>query len=87
MFLGLSDGDNEKILSLLHDLESQGETHFCMAFRLQTWYTLDLGVNSSIFEVEDIINVEKNTDLKVERIHFMTFLDSDCIHAADLILV
>ena len=36
MFSGLSDGDNEKILSLLPDLESHGETHFCMTFQLQT---------------------------------------------------
>ena len=27
-----SNGDNEKILSLLHDLENQGQTPFCMTF-------------------------------------------------------
>ena len=27
-----SNGDNEKILSLLHDLENQGQTLFCMTF-------------------------------------------------------
>ena len=26
------NGDNEKILSLLHDLENQGQTPFCMTF-------------------------------------------------------
>ena len=27
-----SNGDDEKILSLLHDLENQGQTSFCMTF-------------------------------------------------------
>ena len=27
-----SNGDNKKILSLLHDLENQGQTPFCMTF-------------------------------------------------------
>ena len=27
-----SNGDNEKILSSLHDLENQGQTPFCMTF-------------------------------------------------------
>ena len=27
-----SNGDNEKILSFLHDLENQGQTLFCMTF-------------------------------------------------------
>ena len=27
-----SNGDDEKILSLLHDLENQGQTPFCMTF-------------------------------------------------------
>ena len=27
-----SNGDNEKILFLLHDLENQGQTPFCMTF-------------------------------------------------------
>ena len=27
-----SNGDNDKILSLLHDLENQGQTLFCMTF-------------------------------------------------------
>ena len=29
-----SNGDNEKILSLLHDLENQGKTPFCMTFHI-----------------------------------------------------
>ena len=28
------NGDNEKILSLLHDLENQGQTPFCMTFHI-----------------------------------------------------
>ena len=29
-----SNGDNEKILSSLHDLENQGQTLFCMTFHI-----------------------------------------------------
>ena len=29
-----SNGDNEKILSSLHDLENQGQTPFCMTFHI-----------------------------------------------------
>ena len=29
-----SNGDNEKNLSLLHDLENQGQTLFCMTFHI-----------------------------------------------------
>ena len=29
-----SNGDDEKILSLLHDLENQGQTPFCMTFHI-----------------------------------------------------
>ena len=59
-----SNGDNEKILSLLHDLENQGQTPFCMTFHISgckhAWYKLDLGVDSNIFEVKNIENVMKN---------------------------
>ena len=59
-----SNSDNEKILSLLHDLENQGQTPFCMTFHIsgwKTWYKVDLGVDSNIFEVEDIKNVKINS--------------------------
>ena len=52
-----SNRDNEKILSSLHDLENLGQTPF---LRLKTWYKVDLGVDSNIFEVEDIKYVKKN---------------------------
>ena len=29
-----SNGDDEKILSLLHDFENQGQTPFCMTFHI-----------------------------------------------------
>ena len=57
------NGDNEKILSSLHDLENQGQTpflHDLSHLRLWTWYEVDLGVDSNISEVVDIKYVEKN---------------------------
>ena len=58
--------------TLFHDLSY---------LRLQTWYEFDLGVDSNIFEVDDIKNVENNTwswrltlELKVTQIHCMTLL-------------
>ena len=58
-----SNGDNEQILSLLHDLENQGQTPFCMTFHISgckhAYIKLDLGVDSNIFKVDDIKNVEK----------------------------
>ena len=32
-----SNGDNEKILSSLHDLENQGQTPFCMTFLISRY--------------------------------------------------
>ena len=56
-----SNGYNEKILSLLHDLENQGQTPFCMIFLISgcKQYKVDLGVYSNIFKVVDIKYVEK----------------------------
>ena len=60
-----SNGDNEKILSLLHDLENQGQTPFCMTFHIfgckHDTIKVNLGVDSNIFEVEDIKNVKNNS--------------------------
>ena len=52
-----------KILSLLHDLENRGQTSFCMKFHISCCKhdtKFDLSVDSNIFEVEDIKNVENN---------------------------
>ena len=60
-----SNDDNEKILSLLHDLENQGQTPFCMTFLIYccehgTKLILVSILTFYIFEVEDIKNVEIN---------------------------
>ena len=58
-----SNGDNEKnSIFIAWPWKSRSNTllHDLSYLRLQTWYKLDLGVDSKIFEVEDIKNVEKN---------------------------
>ena len=99
MFSGVkeSNGDNEKILSLSHDLENQGQTPFCMTFLISGWKhdTKSILVLILTFSRLRISNMLKKItwpwrlilELKVTHIHCMTFLSSGCIHAADLILV
>ena len=91
-----SNGDNEKILSSLHDLENQGQTPFCMTFLISRYKhdtKLILVSILTFFEVEDIKYVGKNhvtltVDLGTQgHTHCMTFLISGCIQATDLILV
>ena len=92
-----SNGDNEKILSLLHDLENQGQTPFCMTFLISGYKhdTKLILVSILTFSRSRISNMlEKITwpwrltlELKVTHIHCMTFLISGCIQATDLILV
>ena len=54
----------------MFDLENQGQTlflHDLSYLRLQTWYEVDLSVDSNIFEIEDIKNVEnKHLTLTVD---------------------
>ena len=58
-----SNGDNEKILSILRDFENQGQIPFCMTFHISGCKhdtNSILVVESNIFEVKDIENVIKN---------------------------
>ena len=92
-----SNGDNEKILSLLHDLENQGQTPFCMTFLISGYKhdTKLILVSILTFSRSWISNMLKKImwpwrltlKLKVTHIHCMTFLISGCIQATDLILV
>ena len=54
-FFGVKEynGDNGNILSSLHDIEIQGQIHFCMAFLIFGYAhdRLDLGVDSNISKV------------------------------------
>ena len=92
-----SNGDNEKILSLLHDLENQGQTPFCMTFLISGCKhdTELILVSILTFSRSEISNMWKKItwlwrltlELKVTHIHCMTFHISGCIQATDLILV
>ena len=92
-----SNGDNEKILSLLHDLENQGQTLFCMTFLISgcKHYTKLILVSILTFSRSRIWKMLKKItwswrltlELKVTHIHCMTFLSSGYIHATDSILV
>ena len=84
-----SNGDNEKILSLLHDLENQGQTHFCMTFLISGCKhdTKLILVSIHTFSRSRISNMLKKVmwlwrltlELKVTHIICMTFLISGCI--------
>ena len=92
-----SNGDNEKILSLLHDLENQGQTPFCMTLLISGCKhdTKLILVSILTFSRSWISNMLKKImwpwrltlELKVTHIYCMTFLISGCIQATDLILV
>ena len=92
-----SNGDNEKILSLLHDLENQGQTPFCMTFLISGCKhdTKLILVSILTFSRSGISNMWKKIawiwrltlELKVTHIHCMTFHISGWIQATDLILV
>ena len=92
-----SNGDNEKILSLLYDLENQGQTPFCMTFHISGCKhdTKLILVSILTFSRSRISKMLKTIpwpwrltlELKVTHIHCMTFINSGCIHDADLILV
>ena len=91
-----SNGDNEKILSSLHDLENQGQTPFCMTFLISGCKhdTKLILVSILTFSRSRISKMLKtNTwpwrltlELKVTHIHCMTFHISGWIQATDLIL-
>ena len=55
--------------------ENQGQTPLCDFFhlRLQTWYKPDLGVDSNIFDVEDVEYVDKNHATLIEVICWKTW--------------
>ena len=92
-----SNGDNEKILSSLHDLENQGQTPFCMTFLISGCKhdTKLILVSILTFSRSGISNMWKKItwpwrltlELKVTHIHCMTFHISGWIQATDLILV
>ena len=92
-----SNGDNEKILSLLHDLENQGQTPFCMTFLISGCKhdTKLILVSILTYSRSRISNIWKKItwswrltlELKVTHIHCMTFISSGCIHDTDLNLV
>ena len=92
-----SNGDNEKILSLLHDLENQGQTPFCMTFLISGCKhdTKLILVSILTFLRSRISNMSNSITwpwrltlkLKVTHINCMTFLVSGCIQARHLILV
>ena len=92
-----SNGDNEKILSLLHDLENQSQTLFCMTFLISGCKhdTKLILVSILTFSRSWISNMLKKImwpsrltlELKVTHIHCMTFLIFGCIQDTDLILV
>ena len=92
-----SNGDNEKILSLLHDLENQGQTPFCMTFHISGCKhdTKLILVSILTFSRSRISKMLKTIpwpwrltlEFKVTHIHCMTFLNYPCIHDADLTLV
>ena len=92
-----SNGDNEKILSSLHDLENQGQTPFCMTFHISGCKhdTKLILVSILTFSRSRISKMLKTIpwpwrltlEFKVTHIHCMTFINSGCIHDADLTLV
>ena len=92
-----SNGDNEKILSLLHDLENQGQTPFCITFHISGCKrdTKLILVSILTFSRSWISNMLKTImwswrltlKLKVTHINCMTFLISGCIQARNLISV
>ena len=92
-----SNGDNEKILSLLHDLENQGQTPFYLTFHISGCKhdTKLILVSILTFSRSRISKMLKTIpwpwrltlEFKVTHIHCMTFINSGCIHDADLILV
>ena len=92
-----SNGDNEKILSLLHDLENQGQTPFCMTFLISgckhdTKLILVSILTFSRSRISNMLNSitwpwRLTLKLKVTHINCMTFLISGCIQARHLILV
>ena len=92
-----SNGDNEIILSSLHDLENQGQTPFCMTFHISGCRrdTKLILVSILTFSMSRISKMLKTIpwpwrltlELKVTHIYCMTFISSGCIHDADLKLV
>ena len=92
-----SNGDNEKILSSLHDLENQGQTTFCMTFHISDCKrdTKLILVSILTFSMSRISKMLKTIpwpwqltlELKVTHIQCTTFISSGCIHNADLKLV
>ena len=92
-----SNGDNNKILSLLHDLENQFQTPFCMTFHISSCKrdTMLISVSILTFSMSRISKMLKTItwpwrltlELKITHIHCMTFISSGCIHDADLTLV
>ena len=71
--------------TFLHDLSY---------LRLQSWYAVNLSVDSNIFEIEDIKNVENKpvtltVDLETQghTLFYMTLLISGCMSTIDSILV
>ena len=81
----------------MFDFENQGQTlflHDLSYLRLQTWYEVDLSVDSNIFEIEDIKNVDnKHVTLTVDlETQGHTLFSYDlaylrCMSAIDSILV
>ena len=85
-----SNGDKEKILSLLHNLENQGQTPFCTTFHICGCKhdTKLILVSILTFWRSRISKMLKTItwfwrltlELKVTHIHFMTFISSGCMH-------
>ena len=92
-----SNGDNGKILFSLHDLENQFQTPFCMTFhifsckrdtKLILVYILTYSNPRISYMLKTIPwRCWLTLELKVTHIHCMTFINSGCIHDADLKLV
>ena len=92
-----SNGDNGKILSLLHDLENQFQTFFCMTFHISSCKrdTKLILVSILTYSMSRISYMLKTIpwpcwltlELKVTHIHCMTFISSGCIPDADMKLV
>ena len=92
-----SNGGNEKILSLMHDFENQGQTRFCMTFHISgckrdTKLILVSILTFSIARVSKILKTipwpwRLTLEIKVTHNHCMTFISSGCTRDSDLKLV